>query len=55
MNNADAPQTTFFPFDVRRCSHCGRGISELEWQAFRFSHTYKCCTQMNLVREPSKP
>jgi phage FluMu protein Com len=40
-----------------RCAHCGRLITRLEWDAFKFSDTYKCCKQMHLqpfkLKEPT--
>ena len=31
-----------------RCVKCGKIITRLEWEAFAFSDTYRCCGEMNL-------
>ncbi len=34
---------------ILRCEHCGKLITRLAWEGFKFTGTYRCCSQMHLT------
>ena len=48
LETVSQPEPPSRPSRDLRCSACGKLISRLEWNAFKFSDTYRCCQSMNL-------